>query len=700
MKRILSVIIAFVLSVSIIFTPSSAAPAWNGDANGDGQITLTDVSTILKHIAKWDVDIDPIADFDTNGKINLNDAAMVLKHIAKWNVAPDTLLEAQYGVTAVDFEIPEPAPAETVKGSDFGFDTEASDNYAAWVAAVTYLKGHPGTTLEIEKGVYKMASGKAVSLDGLKNCVIDCGGSTFSYSKGNYFNISGGTDLLTIKNLTVDWDRETAGFPSNSVVRIKDIKETDDPAKMKVDYEFLLEEDASYALNISWSSLIHMDPDTLTMGIVNGNGTMHTIVGKCTDLELTAPNVITATTDADMGESLAVGELWLMRHAIYTNPVFRQTAATNVTYKDITVYSGPGGAIYITGENNHHVRIDGVTVGLNPETANVTRMSTTADALNFKNTGGYIIVENCDVGFQGDDCINVHSTPGMVNYAYDNVLEVILRNGVNFYAGCEVGFKSATSFDEDSFTATVTEMTRFNNDVYYITLDKDVPDYITDSDQYDWMVYNKSNNGGNIIIRNNYFHEAHSHGIVLRCSDALVENNRFYRLWYGAINVSLDYGYLWIEGTGLENVIIRNNVFDECDLLEDNGQLAFLCKTDLSQFKPIMGAPFKNVLISGNTFINPKDIAIEIRNADNVSVVNNRILNPDPLKLYSGKQEYFTDRGRIVFGNSFITNATVIHNTWEKSPYIPEDINEITGSSYVNNKEKTIYGNNIVETTK
>ena len=700
MKRIISSLIVLVIVIGTLLVPSFSAPAWNGDANGDGKINLSDVSLILRHIAAWDVEIDPLADFDGNGKVNLSDASLVLKYIAKWNVAPDSLLEAEYGVSAIDFDVPEPTPTETVKGADFGFSTESADNSRAWATAVAYLREHPGTTLEIEKGVYKMAPSKAISLNGLKNCVIDCGGSTFRYSKGNYFTLAGGTDLFMIKNLTVDWDRETAGFPSNSVVRIKDIRDTDDPAKMEIDYEFLLEEDASYALNVSWSSLIHMDPDTLTMGIVNGNGTMHTIVGKCTDLELTAPNVITATTDTDMGKSLAVGEVWLMRHAIYTNPVFRQSAATNVTYKNITVYSGPGGAIYVSGQDTHHVRIDGVTVVLNPETADVTRMSTTADALNFKNTGGYIIVENCDVGFQGDDCINVHSTPGMINYAYDNVLEVVLRNGVNFYAGCEVAFKNAVTFDEDEFCATVTEITRFNSDVYYITLDKDIPDYITDADPYDWMVYNRSNNGGNIIIRNNYFHEAHSHGIVLRCSNALVENNHFYRLWYGAINVSIDYGYLWIEGTGLENAIIRNNVFEECDLMEGNGQLAFLCNIDLSQFKPIMGAPFKNVLISGNTFINPRGIAIEVRNADNVSVINNKVLNPDPLKLYSGEQEHFTGRGRMVLGNSFITNVTVIHNTWEDSPYISENANEINGVAYVKDSEKTIYGNNIVEPSK
>ena len=695
MKRIISSFITLAILLCTMMLQTTATPRWNGDANGDSKINLADVSLILRYIAEWNVKIDPVADFDENGNIDLADVTLILKHIAKWNVAPDSLLEAEYGVSEIDFDVPEPITTEIVKGSDFGFDTDAVDNSRAWAKAVSYLCEHPGTTLEIETGVYKMAGG--VSFDGLNNCIVDGGGSTFLFSKMNFFTVGGNTDLFTVKNLTIDWDYETAGYPTSSVVRIKDIRDTEDPAIKNVDFEFFLVDDASYALTQPWNSMMHMDPDTLTIGMVNGKGTIHTLEGDFTSRDLTAPNVITSTIYYD---SFEVGDVWLMRHYNYSHGAFRQTDATNVTYRDINIYSGPGGGIYLNGAGVHHVRIDGVTIGLNPENDDTIRMSTTADALNFKNTGGYIIVENCDVGFQGDDCINVHSTPGMVKYAEDNTLEVVLRNGVNFYSGCEIGFKDAISFDEDDFTATVLDVVCTNNDIYKLTLDKDIPDYITDSYKFEWVIYNKSNNGENIIIRNNYFHEAHSHGIVLRCSNALVENNRFYKLYYGAINVSLDYGYLWIEGAGLHNVIIRGNTFRENDLMEGYGQLAFLCKTDTYEFNSIMGSPFKDVLISGNTFINPRGTAIEVINATNVSIVNNSIINPDPLKLYTGTQESYKQRGRISFGNSMIKNVTVIHNKWEESPYISDDAHIIKGYSYVKDKEKTVYSNSIITTSK
>lgn len=58
-----------------------------GDVNDDTKVNLSDVSLMLKHIAGWEVSIDPFA-ADVNGdyKINLTDVSAVLKHIAGWDI--------------------------------------------------------------------------------------------------------------------------------------------------------------------------------------------------------------------------------------------------------------------------------------------------------------------------------------------------------------------------------------------------------------------------------------------------------------------------------------------------------------------------------------------------------------------------------------------------------------------------------------
>ena len=62
-------------------------PYFAGDANGDGKCNLSDVSLLMKAIAKWSVSLNRVsADVNSDGKLSLADASMILKYIAKWDV--------------------------------------------------------------------------------------------------------------------------------------------------------------------------------------------------------------------------------------------------------------------------------------------------------------------------------------------------------------------------------------------------------------------------------------------------------------------------------------------------------------------------------------------------------------------------------------------------------------------------------------
>ncbi len=61
----------------------------NGDADGDWDCDLTDVSITLKYIAKWDITLDSYAfgavDIYRDGKITLVDVTIMMKKIAGWD---------------------------------------------------------------------------------------------------------------------------------------------------------------------------------------------------------------------------------------------------------------------------------------------------------------------------------------------------------------------------------------------------------------------------------------------------------------------------------------------------------------------------------------------------------------------------------------------------------------------------------------
>ena len=61
-----------------------------GDVNDDGELSLDDVITMLKHIAGWDINLDDqaqlAADVDGDGEITVSDCIASLKKIADWDI--------------------------------------------------------------------------------------------------------------------------------------------------------------------------------------------------------------------------------------------------------------------------------------------------------------------------------------------------------------------------------------------------------------------------------------------------------------------------------------------------------------------------------------------------------------------------------------------------------------------------------------
>ncbi len=57
-----------------------------GDANEDGKVNITDVTTLLKYLAKWEgVTVnETLSDVNVDGKVTNSDVTMILKYLANW----------------------------------------------------------------------------------------------------------------------------------------------------------------------------------------------------------------------------------------------------------------------------------------------------------------------------------------------------------------------------------------------------------------------------------------------------------------------------------------------------------------------------------------------------------------------------------------------------------------------------------------
>jgi len=578
--------------------------------------------------------------------------------------------EEDYGVKIMDFSIEQPTAKTTVSAAQFGMSTSSRDNTRAFSTALAYMAANPGTVLSIPKGKYKFDPGGRMSMSRIENGIIEGNGSEFIFAEGEYFDIIG-CDTLKVQNLTIDWDWDIGGRLA-SLVKVRNVSGN------TVTFEFLEVEDASFAVNSPWETFNQFDSKSLTPGCAGGKEFWN-LSSSVSNKKHLGGNIVSVTFS--QAGSMESGDVYLLRHYTYHSSVFYIAGENtqNITLKDIKIYSALGSGV-VAGSGAHHMLFSGVTIGLRPGTEDKYRISTTVDAFHIADTQGYFIMENCDVSFQGDDCLNVHDNLGTLSSIDGKTITVSCFNGRgNFNAGAKIRFRDTSQYQAYDIEATVVSKTTGSNRVI-LTLDKDISGVVP----VGAVVSDLTRESGNYIVRNCYFHENRARGLLLGSSNGLVENNRFYKTQGAAILIPIDVGSSWMEGTGVNNLVIRNNTFDTCNVNNWTPMLNFT--TNINGMS-LRGKCFTNIAILNNTISNIPSEAINIDCADNVTVVGNVIKNT--VAMAGG------DRGRISAGN--FGKLTVKDNTWYRSEYMEDDVNEIFLTDRNPDLSKAVFENNILK---
>ena len=181
-----------------------------------------------------------------------------------------------------------------------------------------------------------------------------------------------------------------------------------------------------------------------------------------------------------------------------------------------------------------------------------------------------------------------------------------------------------------------------------------VVESLSESVSEGFVAYSTECDSSNYVIRNNYFHENRARGLLLQSSNGLCENNRFYKTMAQAIKVVMDIEpTLWQEGTGVDNLIIRNNTFEKCNYSDWGSTIEI--GTNIAG-KSAETSVFTNIEISSNKFA---DISSTLLRADNVNgfvFCNNTI---DTGEFFDKN----STQGRIQFGN-FCSNVTYTDNVF------------------------------------
>lgn len=554
-EKILSVIIALVTFLASLFGSPDAAPAQRG-----GYIEERPVENSMKNIEKFD------------------------------------------GAPGVEFYIESPAQAQlkTVNAADFGLDENAADNFEAMQKAFDYCAANPGTRLAVDKGTYYFNTDKALELTACENTLIDGCGARFVFAyTGTKINISQ-CDCVEFKNLDIDWAHESDPIASAVSVTAADKK------AHTLDLEFILgTADASLDL----AAMTQCDPETLTFGAKGGSKEcyLYQIDGAVQSVEKINENTLRVTHNGCM-DNFAAGESYILRHHVYDGTVFGINGySKNLTFDGVNIYGSTGMAFVVNG-NASHFLIRNCYIGVEPGCEGKRCVSLGADAIHIVNSDGCFVLEGCDISGMGDDALNVHDGLGFIESASGSKMSVI-ASAMRLQPGDVLNFKNPEFFDIN-YSAKIVSVKPLGGIKSEIEIEGTLPPAIGEG----YIIYNTACCSANYIIRDNYFHENRARGLLLQSPNGLCENNCFYKIEGQAIKVVMDImPTLWQEGTGVDNLVIKNNTFTLCNYSCWGEIITIGGNIDGGTVKAM---PFTNITVEGNTF---EDISTRILNADNVN---------------------------------------------------------------------------------
>ena len=530
---------------------------------------------------------------------------------------------------------------KTVNASDFGVSAAENDNYSVFCKAIEYCRENPCTVLKVDAGKYFFRTDSQIQLNGMKNIVIDAEGAQFVFEHPNYFSINS-CDCIEFRGLSITWNFEESRLAS--LVKIKNA----DPMAHTLEIEFTELDDVSE--NVPIMAFTKYDPETLTPGTWKNfkENYVYQHPDSINSVEKTERNVLKITHDGSL-DSYANGEVYLLRHHVYGGNAFNIYRTSNITFSGVKLYAVAGMGWLIENRSERFQLLDCV-IGLDPDHPNDNRVSATADGVHIANTNGKFKISGCDFSFMGDDDVNVHDNIAMVTNKPDAKTVEIYTNTNNF-AVRDTAVFSSKSFNDLDFSATVVSV-----DGNSLTFDRELPDSIVK----DCIISNGSIDSGNYVISGNYFHENRARGLLLQSDNGLCENNRFYKTMANPIKIIMDISSgLWLEGTGVNGLVVRNNSFVECNVAGWGAQINISSNIDGSSADSTL---FYNIVIENNSFEGFYDRLIDASNASNLKICGNKINNTE------GDCE--AKRGRIIIRQS-CSKVTISNNKYKPSIKAP-----------------------------
>ena len=313
--------------------------------------------------------------------------------------------------------------------------------------------------------------------------------------------------------------------------------------------------------------------------------------------------------------------------------------SNNMIFEDVTVSNSYDGA-FLIGYHSQNATFRRLKIVPGTENA---LMSTNCDGIHISGLGGKLVLEDCEFYGLGDDCLNVHTTAGIVDKVSSNT--VLFTTKYGYYDWAKKG-DVIEFYDADTFTSLGTaQLKKLSNGK--LTFDS-VPEGVGKGT----ILSNKTLHPS-VEIRGTKVHSNRARAFLLQTENVLVENCSFYGTALSAILIAPDIVYWQEVGPG-KNITIKNNIFESC--AKNAKGVVQLATSHDSEYSRYAAGVNENVTVEGNTFIDCDTSAVFAVSTRGLTVKNNDFNDEYQHTESTGYAVYVVNSEDVsVSGNRFLT---------------------------------------------
>ena len=548
---------------------------------------------------------------------------------------------------------------DTIRISDFGLHPDTRENAVPYIKkALEACRQASASVVYFPKGRYDFwpsycesepATTIGFNLKNLQNVTIEGSGSELIFHGRMQIALIQSCEDIIFQNFSVDWERP---FISQAEI----VQAADNYLDVRIDkaqYPYIIEDGKIMFTGEGWKRPVVQPYNNMY------DKDRKEIVPLTWDNPLMD---IFEQTAEEMGDGIVrfkakpalkpvPGTFVTLFHARYLTNGIQIVQSRNTLLKDLTIFHALSHGVL--GEMSENITMDNVSMTANEAKGRV--FSIIADASHFVNCKGVIKVENCAHTGMGDDFINVHGRNVVIQAIVDARTIEVQTDGRYTLPGDELWFldRIIAQRGEIRVVESITPVYKDKQHTgFRISFTSDLPKGTKVKDFFESKTWSAS-----LELRNCKIQKKHrARGILVTTPQDVVIENNYFRTAGTAILIEGDIDH-WFESGANTNVVIRNNVFEDC-LTSGNAQgnrwqWGDAVITITPSHRPVDAntEPYhRNIAIHDNIFKVFDAPLVRARSVRGLQFIGNEIIKTDTYKPYTWqKSAFLLDGCREVF---------------------------------------------------